>query len=114
MKESAKRFLSIAGSAITISLLAGMTFVVFDRETAPALLFDYQSDTPTFVQVFFDVGTGFKDSSRQFVPRQSSWREIRLDLRRHESASYDWIRPRPPEHSGCVISESWMQRERSA
>ena len=79
MKESAKRFLSIAGSAMTISLLAGMTFVVFDRETAPALLFDYQSDTPTFVQVFFD-GDRIKDSSRQFVPRQSSWREIRLDL----------------------------------
>ena len=69
---------------MTIFLLAGMTFVVFDRDakTAPALLFDYQSDTPSSVQVFFDVGTGFdeKDSSRQFVPRQSSWREIRLDL----------------------------------
>ena len=40
-----------------------MTFVVFDRDakTAPALLFDYQSDTPTLVQVFFDVGTGFKE-----------------------------------------------------
>ena len=83
MKETAKRFLSIAGSAMTIFLLAGMTFAVFHRDakTAPALLFDYQSDTPTFVQVFFDVRTGFKRySSRQFVPRQSSWREIRLDL----------------------------------
>ena len=63
MKETAKRFLSIAGSAMTIFLLAGMTFVVFDRDakTAPALLFDYQSNTPTLVQVFFDVGTGFEE-----------------------------------------------------
>src|SRR4029434_4341533 len=86
MKGTAKRFLSIAGSAMTIFLLAGMTFVVFHRDakTAPALLFDYHSDTPTLVQVFFDVGKGFheKYTSRQFVPRQSSWREIRLDLRK--------------------------------
>ena len=80
MKETAKRFLSIAGSAMTIFLLAGTTFALFER--APALLFDYQSNTPTLVQVFSDVGPGFEEqySSRQFVPRQSAWREIRLDL----------------------------------
>ena len=82
MKETAKRFLSIASNAMTISLLAGMTFAVFDRDAKPALLFDYHSTTPTTVEVFFDVGAGFEGqySSRQFVPRQSSWREIRLDL----------------------------------
>ena len=80
MKETAKRFLSIAGSAMTIFLLAGTTFALFER--APALLFDYQSNTRTLVQVFSDVGTGFEEqySSLQFVPRQSAWKEIRLDL----------------------------------
>ena len=81
-KETAKRFLGFAGSAMTISLLAGMTFAVFDRDAKPALLFNYHSTTPTTVEVFFDVGAGFEGqySSRQFVSRQSSWREIRLDL----------------------------------
>ncbi len=84
MDKIPKRFLGIAGSAVTIFLLAGLTFVVFngDGKPAPALVFDFRSNTPTMVEVFFNRSLGFekKYSSRESVPRQSSWREMRLDL----------------------------------
>ena len=114
MKETAKRFLSIAGSAMTIFLLAGTTFALFER--APRSFSITKLNTPTLVQVFSDVGTGFEEqySSRQFVPRQSAWREIRLDLPKARIRQLLLHPAETAERSGYAISESWIHAERSA
>lgn len=83
IKKFPASFQNFVKAALMIFLLAGLTVSVFvDDDAKSALVFDYKSDISTTVQVFFDVGMGFQEthSSRQFVVKQSEWREIKLDI----------------------------------
>jgi len=76
-----------AGATLAVVLLSVLTVAVLTISTRPALVFEYLTDKPANVQVFYDIGKGLKEahsSLAAFVPKQGDWQVMRLDLPREK------------------------------
>lgn len=80
--KTLSRVFEVTGAVATAFLLAVATVYLFGGKPKPALVFDYWTDTPGNVKLYFDRGNGLNesDSSHMFVSKREVWQEIRLEL----------------------------------